>query len=59
MGESNRVRWAYVAESSWGVTPGTPTFVEIHRTGGSLKAPTETRKSNQIRADANRNLAGE
>lgn len=54
MGSSNRVRVAYVAESVWGTTPTTPTLIEVRRTGGSLKAPTETVTSNEIRSDRNR-----
>ena len=54
MGSSNRVRVAYVAESNWGVTPATPTLTTVRRTGGSLKSPTETVTSNEIRSDRNR-----
>lgn len=54
MGSSNRTRVAYVAESTWGVTPATPTLTTVRRTGGSLKSPTETVTSNEIRSDRNR-----
>ncbi|HNU83724.1 MAG TPA: phage tail tube protein, partial [Thermoanaerobaculia bacterium] len=54
MGSSNRTRVAYVAESNWGVTPATPTLTTVRRTGGSLKSPTETVTSNEIRSDRNR-----
>lgn len=54
MGSSNRTRVAYVAESKWGVTPATPTLTTVRRTGGSLKSPTETVTSNEIRSDRNR-----
>jgi len=54
MGSSNRVRVAYVAENDWGVTPATPTLTTVRRTGGSLKSPTETVTSNEIRSDRNR-----
>lgn len=54
MGSSNRARVAYVAESDWGETPATPTLTTVRRTGGSLKSPTETVTSNEIRSDRNR-----
>ncbi len=55
MGESNRARILYVAESTWGETPATPTMIEVLRTGGSLQGKTETALSNVVRNDRMRN----
>lgn len=50
-GESNRVSWRYVAESTFGTTPATPTMIEVLRTDGSLDAVTETVVSEAVRSD--------
>lgn len=52
MSESNRYRLAYVAESSYGVTPANPVAKIITTTGASLSRSKSTVQSNDIRADA-------
>lgn len=53
MSSSNRVRWSYAAESTWGTAPGT-SYTELRRTGGTLKRPTTTVASNEVRSDRQR-----
>ena len=59
MGESNRVRMAYIVESSLGVPGASPTLKELRVTDGGIKVPTETvvsaeRRSDRMRADVAR-----
>jgi hypothetical protein len=49
--ESNRVSWRFIAEVTFGVTPTTPTMLEILRTDGEFTAVTETVVSESVRAD--------
>lgn len=52
--EGNQVSWRYIFESTYGVTPGTPTLKEILRAGGGLQGLTDTIRSNNVRTDAMR-----
>lgn len=50
--DASRVNLAYVAESTFGVTPsGPPTLADIRHTGETLRQDTSTTTSNEIRAD--------
>jgi hypothetical protein len=51
MSDTNRVRVAYVEETSYGVTPGTPTLQILRLTKESLKQDTSTVTSQEIRSD--------
>ncbi len=50
---SSEARIAYVAESSFSVTPATPTFKILRTTGGGLKSAKSTKTSAELRADGN------
>jgi hypothetical protein len=50
---TSRTRVAYVAESSFGTTPATPTFLEIRRTNGNLRTKKTTAVSDEIHLDRN------
>jgi|CXWL01.1.fsa_nt_gi hypothetical protein len=51
MGESNRSRWLFVPEVTWGVTPATPTMETLLRTGGSLQGNRNTTVSKAVQSD--------
>ena len=51
--DSNRVGVRYVAESTWGTTPGTPTMKALNFTGESLVSTNNTVTSDTIRSDRN------
>lgn len=51
--DSSQTRLAHIAESTWGTTPATPTFVNLRYTSESLNANIENVVSNEIRADRN------
>jgi len=51
MSDTNRVAAKYVKESTFGITPSTPTMTNIRLTGESLKQTTQTTKSAEIRSD--------
>lgn len=53
MTDSSQTRLAYIAESTYGATPSTPTFLEARFVSESLNANRETVTSNEIRADRN------
>lgn len=48
VGTSNRTRLAYIAESTWGTTPGTGTMDELRYTGESLGANVTFTESAEI-----------
>lgn len=48
---SNRTGLKYVKESTWGVTPASPTLIPLRYTGESLDDNITTEKSKEIRAD--------
>ncbi|MBS4019537.1 MAG: hypothetical protein KGZ68_15020 [Dechloromonas sp.] len=50
---TSRTRVAYIAESAFGTTPSTPTFLEIRRTSGNLRTRKTTAVSEEIRLDRN------
>lgn len=50
---TSRTRVAYIAESAFGITPATPTFLEIRRTGGNLRTKKTTAVSEEIHLDRN------
>lgn len=50
---TSQTRLAYIAESTWGTTPATPTFITARMTGESLNANIENVVSDEIRADRN------
>lgn len=50
---TSRTRLAYVAESTWGTTPTTPTLITTRFTGESLNANIDNVVSDEIRADRN------
>lgn len=51
MSASNSVSWRYIAEVTFGTTPGTPTMIEVLRTGGTLDGKTDTVVSKAVRSD--------
>lgn len=51
MSDANRSQLSYVAESSWGTTPGTATLQKLRFTDESLAFNIENIQSNEIRAD--------
>jgi hypothetical protein len=53
MANASQTRLAYVAESTYGVTPATPTFQKLRYTAEGLGANIENVTSNEIRADRN------
>ncbi len=53
IGSSSRSRVAYIAESSYGVTPAEPVFQVMRATSGGLRSTKATAVSNEIRADRN------
>ncbi len=53
MVDSSQTRLAYVAESTYGTTPSTPTMLNQRFTSESLNANIENIVSNEIRADRN------
>ena len=50
---TSQTRVAYIAESTWGTTPATPTFITARITGESLNANIDNVVSDEIRADRN------
>lgn len=46
-----RTKLTYIAEAAYGTTPGTPTFVEVPRTGGTINLQKESFQSADIRSD--------
>jgi hypothetical protein len=46
-------RFAYVAETVFGTTPATPTFLPIRLTGAGMRTNKSTAQSDEIRADRN------
>jgi hypothetical protein len=53
MSRANREAVAYIAESTWGVTPSTPVGQLVNFTSTSLSQQNETTNSNFVRADTN------
>jgi len=53
MSDSSQTRLAYVAESTYGTTPSTPTLIETRFTSESLNANITNETSNEIRSDRN------
>jgi hypothetical protein len=53
MGDSNRVRWQYAVESTFGTAP-TGQYQELRRTGGSLKRPINTKVSDEVQSSGQR-----
>lgn len=53
MTDSSQTRLAHIAESAWGTTPATPTFLNIRYTGESFKPNIQNVSSNEIRPDRN------
>lgn len=53
MADSSQTNLAYVAESTYGTTPATPTLKNVRFTGEALNANFSTVQSNEIRADRN------
>jgi hypothetical protein len=51
MGDANRSQLAYVAESTWGTTPGTATLQILRFTDESLAFNIDNIQSNEIRSD--------
>ena len=51
--DANRTGLRYVAETTWGTTPATPTMQALRFTGESLDHNVGTVKSNEIRSDRN------
>ena len=51
MSDANRVRLAYVEETSFGVLPGSPSTKALRYTGESLVSSRETTESQEIRDD--------
>lgn len=51
MSDSNRSQLAYVAETTWGTTPGTATLKKLRFTDESLSFNIENIQSNEIRSD--------
>ena len=51
MSSSNQIRLAYLAETTYGVTPGTGNFTTMRHSGESLSGTTQTEAPNEIRAD--------
>lgn len=51
--DANRTGLRYVAETTWGITPASPTMQALRFTGESLDHNVGTVKSNEIRADRN------
>lgn len=51
MAEANLSQLAYIAESTWGTTPGTPELTELRITNDSLAHSKQTITSNELRAD--------
>lgn len=49
--ESNRASLRYIAEASWGTTPGSGVSKELRYTSSSLVTGKETKTSDEIRAD--------
>lgn len=49
--ESNRASLRFIAEATWGTTPGSGTTKEMRYTSSSLVTGKETQTSNEIRAD--------
>jgi hypothetical protein len=50
---SSETRLAYVAESTWGTTPSSPSFTNMRWTSESLTPSLQTVTSSEIRADRN------
>ena len=53
MTDTSQTRLALVPESTWGVTPTTPSFITTRMTGEGLTPNIENVVSNEIRADRN------
>lgn len=53
MSGTSQTRVALIEESTWGVTPATPTWETMRITGESMKPNINNVKSNEIRADRN------
>ena len=53
MASSSETRLAYIAESTWGTTPSSPTWATARMTGESLNPNIENVVSDEIRADRN------
>lgn len=51
MSSSNQIRLAYLAESTYGVTPGTGNFTIMRHSGESLSGTPQTEAPDEIRAD--------
>lgn len=49
--ESNQVSWRYIAEVTFGTTPGTPTMKEVLRVSGEINGVNDTVVSNSVRSD--------
>jgi len=53
MASTSQTRLAYIAESTWGTTPSTPTWITSRFTGESLNANIQNVTSEEIRSDRN------
>lgn len=51
MADANLVALGYIAESTFGTTPGTPSFVALRKTSESLQKAVQTTTSQEIRSD--------
>lgn len=51
--DSSKTRVAFIAESAWGTTPTTPTFLTMRRTSGNLRTAKTTVRSEEIQLDRN------
>ncbi len=51
MSSSNRVRLAVIAETTYGITPGTGNFNELRMTGEDFSGTPQTVESSEIRSD--------
>jgi hypothetical protein len=51
--DTSKTRIAYIAESTFGTTPSTPTFKELRRTNGGLQLQKGTVRSDEINLDRN------
>ncbi len=51
--DSSKTRVAFIAESAWGTTPATPTFVTMRRTSGNMRTNKTVVRSDEIQLDRN------
>lgn len=51
--DSSKTRVAFIAESAWGTTPSTPTFLTMRRTSGNMRTSKTIVRSEEIQLDRN------